>query len=162
MRDVLELEVLGSPKPKGSLRHVGRGRLVEQLEGSKPWREAVKWAALEAIAARAGTRTPAAALTGPVTVDLTVTVAKPKSAPRTRRTWPITRSSGDADKHLRNVLDALVDAAVMGDDSQVIEATVRKVYPGEHVHALAVPGARIFVVPLQPLVTTLPLPAVEL
>lgn len=145
----LELEVAGTPKPKGSLKHVGRGRLQEQLEGSKPWREAVKWAAIEAIAARARGRNPFTVLQGPVVVDVTVTVAKPKSAPKTRRTWPITRSSGDADKHLRNVLDALVDAAVMGDDSQVVEATVRKAYPGEHAHALAAPGARIFIVPLQ-------------
>lgn len=143
---VIEFDVIGSPKPKGSLKHVGHGRLQEQLEGSKPWREAVKWAALQAIRERP--RQPFTALAGPVAVDVTVTVAKPKSAPKTRRTWPVTRSSGDADKHLRNVLDALVDAGVMGDDSQVIEATVRKTYPGEHAHALHTPGARIFVVPL--------------
>jgi crossover junction endodeoxyribonuclease RusA len=142
----LQIVAVGSPKPKGSLRHVGHGRMIEQLEGSKPWREAVKWAALEAIAARDGRWFPYA---GPVSVDVTITVPKPASAPKTRRTWPVTRSSGDADKHLRNVLDALTDAAVFGDDSQVVEATVRKTYPGEHSLALTSPGARIFVTPEQ-------------
>jgi Holliday junction resolvase RusA-like endonuclease len=142
--DWLQIVAVGSPKPKGSLRHVGHGRMTEQLEGSKPWREAVKWAALEAIAERDGRWFPYA---GPVTVDVTITVPKPASAPKTRRTWPVTRRSGDVDKHLRNVLDALTDAAVFGDDSQVIAATVRKVYPEEHAHALGSPGARIFVCP---------------
>jgi Holliday junction resolvase RusA-like endonuclease len=85
---------------------------------------------------------------GPVAVDIAVTVAKPKSAPKTRRTWPATRSSGDADKHARNVLDALVDAAVIGDDSQVVELAVRKVFPGEAPDALASAGAVIVVRPI--------------
>lgn len=130
--------VRGQPKPKGSLRHVGKGRMVEQVTGSRPWREAVKYAALDAYAGPA-------AIDGPVSVDIVVTVAKPKSAPKTRRTWPITRSSGDSDKHARNVLDALVDAAVIADDSQVIVLVVQKTYPGEAPSALDSPGALIVV-----------------
>lgn len=137
----LRITVHGQPTPKGSLRHVGKGRMVEQLAGSRPWREAVKYAALDANAG-----TPA--ITGPVAVGIVVTVAKPKSAPKTRRTWPSTRSSGDADKHARNVLDALVDAAVIADDSQVVELAVHKVYPGEAPDALSSPGALIVIRPL--------------
>jgi crossover junction endodeoxyribonuclease RusA len=138
---LFRIAVFGQPKPKGSMRHVGKGRMVEQLAGSRPWREAVKYAALDAYAGPA-------AMTGPVAVDIAVTVAKPKSAPKTRRTWPSTRSSGDADKHARNVLDALVDAAVIEDDSQVVELAVRKVYPAEAPDALASPGAVITVRPV--------------
>jgi Holliday junction resolvase RusA-like endonuclease len=141
----LQFIVLGVPKAKGSMKHVGHGRMIEQLAGSKPWREAVKWAALEAIAAREGTGEPFATLSGPVVVDVVFSFAKPKSAPKTRRIWPTTRSSGDVDKLLRNVLDALVDAAVMGDDSQVVRAVPEKAFVGEHPAALNVPGATIVV-----------------
>jgi len=137
----------GAPKPKGSMKHIGNGRMKEQLEGSKPWRECVKWAAMEAIAAREGTD-PFATLDGPLEVDVVFSFAKPKSAPKTRRTWPVTRSSGDVDKLLRNLLDALVDAAVMGDDSQVVSVTARKAFVGEHPSNLARPGAQVTVRPL--------------
>lgn len=134
-----QFDVYGQPKPKGSLRHVGHGRMVEQLEGSKPWRVAVKEAALDAIR-RFGITAP---LEGPLIVEAIITVPKPKSAPKRRRSWPITRSSGDVDKHARNLLDALVDASLMGDDSQVIEIRILKAFAGEHARGLAVPGAVI-------------------
>lgn len=139
----LAFVVHGVPKPKGSMRHVGRGRMIEQLAGSKPWREAVKWAALEAVAAAGWTT-----LTGPVQVDVVFSFAKPKSAPKGRRTWPITRSTGDIDKLLRNCLDALVDAGVLRDDSQVVKTVPEKGYCGEHPAGLDVPGARVTVRPL--------------
>lgn len=132
----LEFVVLGQPKPKGSLRHVGHGRLIEQVEGSRPWREAVKWAAIDSL-------TGSSLVGVPVRVEATVTVPRPQSAPRNRRIWPITRRSGDVDKHCRNIFDALVDAAVMADDSQVVEVTIRKTFPDEHVQALPCPGAVI-------------------
>lgn len=130
----------GVPKPKGSMRHVGHGRMVEQVNG-KPWREAVKWAALEAMGHNAHDRgLDGYPLDGPLRVEATFTFAKPGSAPKRRRTWPITRSSGDADKQLRNLFDAMVDAGVMRDDSQIIEATVAKRYPLEGADALNFPG----------------------
>lgn len=144
----LTFVVHGSPKAKGSMRHVGHGRMVEQLAGSKPWREAVKWAALQAIAGREGTGDPFATLSGPVVVEVVFSFAKPKSAPKNRRTWPITRSSGDVDKLLRNLLDALVDAAVLGDDSQVVRAVPEKAYAGEYPSGLTAPGAEVVVRPL--------------
>lgn len=144
MTAALTFVVHGVPKPKGSMKSVGRGRMIESLAGSKPWREAVKWAALEAIAAAEDFTT----LTGPVQVDVVFCFPKPKSAPKTRRTWPITRSTGDVDKLLRNCFDALVDAAVMGDDSQVVKTIPEKAYAGEHPGGLDVPGARVMVRPL--------------
>lgn len=135
--NAFELIVLGQPKPKGSMRHVGNGRMIEQVAGSKPWREAVKWAAVQAKGD--GFRV----FTGPVKVSIVYTVRRPASAPKRRRIWPITRSSGDADKVARNCLDALVDAAVMLDDSQVTDLHIVKSYPGAEAGALDYPGAVI-------------------
>jgi Holliday junction resolvase RusA-like endonuclease len=147
-RDALVITALGDPKPKGSMRHVGKGRMVEQVAGSKPWREAVKYAALVYLHGdekplRNETFPTWIPLDGPICCEITYTVRKPTSAPKTRISWPITRSSGDVDKVARNCLDALVDAGVMGDDSQVVELTVRKVYPDEGIDALHTPGAVI-------------------
>ena len=138
----LVITVHGQPKPKGSMRHVGHGRMVEQLEGSKPWRVAVCEATRGVMDTTFGPRL-LALRAAPLTVEATITVAKPKSAPKGRETWPITRSSGDADKHARNLLDALVDSGLMNDDSQVIDITVRKRYPGQHPDTLDTPGAVI-------------------
>jgi crossover junction endodeoxyribonuclease RusA len=115
----------GTPKPKGSLKHIGRGRLVEQVAGSSKWREQVAWATRQQHASEP--------LTGPAAVQFEVRVTPPKSAPKRRTTLPITRSSGDLDKHARNILDALVDGGVLADDSQVVELHGRKRHclPGE-------------------------------
>jgi Holliday junction resolvase RusA-like endonuclease len=143
------ITALGQPKPKGSLRHVGKGRLVEQIKDGPAWRTTVKDAAVTTHRAYWAARQfrPAglerAPFDGPVTVEVTVTVTKPKSAPKTRPTWPVTRSSGDIDKHARNILDALVDAGVLHDDSQVIDCHLRKLYPGQHPDTLTTPGVVI-------------------
>jgi Holliday junction resolvase RusA-like endonuclease len=119
----LTFTVTGKASPKGSLRHVGHGRLIEQVAGSKPWRVLVAAAALDALA-RSDDWQPAHR--GAVQVDIDLYLERPKSAPA--RIWPITRSSGDVDKHARNILDALVDAAVIADDSQVITLHVNKAH----------------------------------
>lgn len=115
----LDFEVRGRPAPKGSLRHVGNGRLVEQVKGSAPWRAEVARAAAQAATWQGWTT-----LTGPVEVIACVQVPHLK----TPRTWPITRSSGDLDKHARNLLDAIVDAGLIVDDSQVVALHLTKRY----------------------------------
>ncbi len=133
----------GNPKPKGSLKHIGNGRLVEQVEGSGTWRGKVADAGRKAmIGAHNGPRLMRRPpLDGPLAVEITVTVAKPKSAPKRRETWPDTRASGDADKLARNILDALADGGVLADDARVIELLCRKRYPGQHPDTLDEPGA---------------------
>lgn len=132
----IRVEVDGVPKPKGSLKHIGRGRLVEQVAGSGTWRDQIAWACREQYKGQP--------LTVPAIVDFEVRVAVPKSAPKGRVTLPATRSSGDVDKHARNVLDALVDGGVLADDSRVVDLRARKRHclPGE------VPGAVIEVWPV--------------
>lgn len=116
----LDITVRGTPKPKGSLRHVGKGRLVEQVK-DKGWRAAVTIAA-------AGERDRAAWETvtdRPVHVTIGCLFTRPKTV---RRAWPTTRSSGDADKLARLILDALTDAHIIRDDSQVTRLEVTKQY----------------------------------
>lgn len=86
---------------------------------------------------------PPEPLDGPLSIDITFTVAKPASAPKTRVTWPTTRHSGDIDKLLRSTFDAITQGGAIADDSRVVEVTARKVFPGEGLDALNQPGAII-------------------
>lgn len=144
---ILDVFVPGAAKPKGSLRHVGHGRMVEQLAGSPTWRGAVREVAHKAVRCcdkpTCGDLKPGYPAAGGIEVRVRLFFAKPKSAPKTRTIQPVTRSSGDIDKHARNVLDALVDAGVIGDDSQVVVLDIRKAYCAEG----QAPGARICVWP---------------
>jgi hypothetical protein len=141
---LLDITVPGTPRPKGSLRPVGRhgqkARLVEQLTGSPEWRRTVAAAAHDAIchtpAGHPGycqpRPVPGHVVTtwpypGPVAATLILRFTRPKSAPK-RVTRPATRSSGDIDKQARNILDALQDAGVIVDDAQVVTLTVHKVF----------------------------------
>jgi len=134
---LLIIEVYGTPAPQGSKRHVGHGVMIESSKKVQPWREAVKYAALEQ------TRDYLAApLDGPVCIEAVFTFNKPRSAPKKRRTWPTTRSSGDLDKLLRSTFDALTDAAVWTDDSRVVDCHAYKVFAdAPHPDALPLPGA---------------------
>lgn len=156
------ITVHGEPAGQGRLTFlgVGRGAKHSNEKQLKPWRAAiitaaidatgshqfVEWDALSRACATCGIpQSEHAALVGvPVAADITVTVPKPKSAPKRRRTWPITRSSTDIDHHARACLDALSQSGVIyRDDSQVVDLRIRKVYPGEHTRALAAPGVVI-------------------
>lgn len=129
-------KVYGLPAPQGSKRHVGNGILVESSKRVRPWREAVKQAALDARVPAGGVLR--ATLTGAVSVDVLFYLPKPKSAPK--RFYAAKRP--DLDKLLRSTFDALGEAGVWGDDSQVVEVRAGKTYaePGK---ALDVPGATI-------------------
>lgn len=132
----IELTVYGTPGAQGSKRHVGKGRMIESSERVEPWRNAVRSETQRAL----GERAPLADV--PVSVTIIFTVAKPKSAPKTRRVWPIKKP--DIDKLVRSTLDGLKDGGAYGDDAQVVDLFVRKRYvadPG----CMWRPGARIAV-----------------
>ncbi|RMI47719.1 RusA family crossover junction endodeoxyribonuclease [Actinomadura harenae] len=118
--------------------------MVESSKKVQPWREAVKFSARDVIDITGWER-----LDGPVTIHVDFYFDPPKSAPKRRRTWPITRSSGDLDKLLRSTLDALTDAGVMRDDSQVVHIDARKVHTSPDT-LLTVPGALITVQAVTP------------
>ncbi len=123
---MIEFTALGTPRPKGSLRHIGNGRLIEQTD-VKRWMGTVRQAA-------AGQEH----LEGPVQVFLEFVFERPKSAQN--RLYPHVRSTGDLDKLVRAVLDALQPKdpwpGLIDDDSQVVRITAAKDYGLE-------PGVRI-------------------
>lgn len=140
---MLEIIVYGSPAPQGSKRFVGlsgkgHAKLIESSKAVKPWREAVKQAALGALFHGA------VSLDGPLHVTMSFTLRKPTSAPRSRRTWPDRKP--DLSKLVRSTEDALTDAGVWRDDAQVVQCWSNKTYPGEGVNALNSPGAVIRIV----------------
>jgi crossover junction endodeoxyribonuclease RusA len=132
----LRIFVPGTPRPKGSLRHVGKGRMVEQVASSGDWRAAVAYAARQELSEQERLGIPPGAYLDAVRVTIRLQFTPPKS-------WkgglPTSRATGDVDKHARNILDALVDAAVIKDDSQVSSLRVAKRYcladqgPGAHI-----------------------------
>lgn len=141
------------PAPQGSKRHVGNGVMVESSQRVKPWREAVKQAALDAGAGHG----PEGTLTGPVALEVTFTLPRPKAHYRTGRNAHLLRDNAptrpdrlpDLDKLLRSTMDALTAAGVWVDDAQVVGINARKVYP-DHLDALEHPGAAIRVAPIEP------------
>ena len=104
--------------------------MIESSARVKPWRESIRAAAL---AAMGDDWTP---ITGPVTVDLTFLLPRPKGHFGTGRNAGKLRDSApthhttkpDLDKLIRAVLDALTSAGVWGDDSQVWGLAAAKGY----------------------------------
>jgi Holliday junction resolvase RusA-like endonuclease len=146
----VELRVFGQPAGQGSKRPViagnGRLRTVEQSKRVAPWRQDVR-AAAEAFVQRweveyaylANRWTP---LDGPLVVAMVFTLPKPKSAPKTRKTWP--HSAPDAVKLARGVEDELTLAGIWKDDARVVEyVRLAKCFPGEDPDSLRSPGALI-------------------
>lgn len=139
---MIEIRAYGIPGPQGSKRFVGvskagKGLMVESSKKVMPWREAVKWAAIHARG-----KAHASTLDGPLFVSMVFTLAKPKSAPKSRKTYPKTKP--DLSKLARSTEDALTDAGLWTDDARVVEYTrLAKVYPGEDADSLDSPGVVI-------------------
>ena len=136
----LTFRAYGTPGPQGSKRHVGNGVMIESSAKVRPWRQAVKYAALDFIAA-------GNPIVGPVRVDIRFLLARPKSHYRTGKNAGLLRDSAplwpavkpDVDKLLRSTLDALGEAGVWKDDAQVVGVAVWKAYadatvPGAEIH----------------------------
>ena len=120
--------MLGKPAPQGSKRHVGKGIMVEASKRCKPWRQDVRYAALEAL--------PDgwyAMMDKPILVSVTFIFARPKGHFRTngelkpKAPSHCTARVGDTDKLCRSILDALSNS-VFSDDSQVIALNAQKRY----------------------------------
>lgn len=131
----LVITVHGKPAPQGSKRHVGNGVMIESSKRLRPWREDVKAAALTVLNGQPRIED------APVCAHITFCFDKPLRAPKRRPIWPITRSSGDVDKLVRAVFDALTDAGVWRDDAQVISVTADKIHTDDPDAPLRVPGA---------------------
>lgn len=135
---MITIVVYGIPGPQGSKAFkghskTGRGILVESSKKVKPWREAVKYAYLDAV----GRSYPM--FISPVNVEMTFTLPKPK---RPKYTCHGTRP--DLSKLARSTEDALSDIRCWKDDSLVTQYNkLAKRYPNEGDDALDRPGCVI-------------------
>ncbi len=118
-------KTIGIPAPQGSKRHVGGGRMIESCKALKPWRDL--------IIADARKQNITAVIDTPVGVSLVFCFPRPKHhfgkhgkllgrAPTHKITRP------DLDKLTRGVLDSLVYAGMIADDSLVYSINAHKRY----------------------------------
>lgn len=126
----LDFTVQGVPVPKGSMRHIGNGRMIDQTK-TKPWMNSVRSASLEAAALviEKGSIAPFI-IEVPVSVDIVFYFPRPAAAKN--RLYPHKRSVGDIDKLSRAVLDALqpsrTEIGILMDDSLVVDLIAKKRY----------------------------------
>lgn len=155
---LITITVFGTPGPQGSKRFVGtkggKGIMLESSKKVKPWREAVKTAALEAslfvaLQASAGTRS---IFDEPLYVRMVFTFHRPRGHYRSGKNAHLLRDAAPARPHgkpdlsklARSTEDALTDAGIWRDDSRVVEyLRLAKVYSNEDPEALDAPGVRI-------------------
>lgn len=127
----LNITVHGIPAPQGSKRHVGNGVMIESSQKVKPWREAVKYAAVEATG-----HGLVAPMTGPVELHVNFHFPRPKShygtgrnASRVKPGAPLHPAvAPDLSKLIRSTEDALTDAGVWRDDALVVVVRAEKFY----------------------------------
>jgi crossover junction endodeoxyribonuclease RusA len=122
--------VWGIAAPQGSKRHVGKGVMLESSDRVRPWRQDVRFAALEE-------RPPNWDMATPMRLDLVFWFPRPASHYGTRNgisylkanapIEPVSARIGDIDKLQRAVFDALTGVAYL-DDRQVVEGKARKAY----------------------------------
>jgi crossover junction endodeoxyribonuclease RusA len=142
----IEIIVLGTPAPQGSKRgfavkakgaYTGKVAQVESSAKVKPWRMAVKYAALNEIALGV---TPYETMRGPVVLGVTFRLPRPKGHYGTGRNAGLLKPSApwfpagrpDLDKLLRSTFDALGEAGVWGDDAQVVKVYGSKEYATDY------------------------------
>lgn len=129
MRTELYFTAYGIPRPQGSKRHVGNGRLVE-ASNVKPWRAAIADAVFRSFVQTGDERS----FTEPVIVYATFFLPRPKSVKRALPSVP-----PDVDKLQRALGDALsIDAGVVEDDSLIVQWVASKHYADSHE-----PGVRV-------------------
>jgi crossover junction endodeoxyribonuclease RusA len=109
--------IIGTPAPKGSKKHVGRGRLVESSKKLPAWRHA-----LDTQLAVAGSGTEPIDRNSPVWCHLEFHLHRPQAARKHQR-WQVRYP--DLDKLCRAVLDELTGRAYW-DDAQVAVLTASK------------------------------------
>jgi len=122
---MITFSVVGIPAPKGSMRTIRCGkhaRMINDSSETRPWQDAVSYAAKSAM----GGRPP---VDGPVWIVVDFYLPRPKSVKRAKRPYPIT--APDDDKLLRAVYDAMT-GIVYRDDCQCVGRCGGKWYADDH------------------------------
>lgn len=123
-----KVKVTATPVPEGNLKCIGarggRGHTVIHSNDKtlRPWRTLVALSC-KGIAAKG------VHYDGPVDVDVTFYLPRPKSVSVTARPLPTVKP--DVDKLVRGVLDGITDSGLWNDDAQVTDLTTRKRYADE-------------------------------
>jgi crossover junction endodeoxyribonuclease RusA len=129
LSDSITFTIYGIPAPQGSKRHVGRGVMIESSKKVKPWRQDVKYSAIEKKPADWDTAAP-------MILSVVFRFQRPKShfnKSGLRSSAPLhctSASAGDLDKLLRSTNDALT-GILFDDDRQVISIDASKRYCGD-------------------------------
>jgi crossover junction endodeoxyribonuclease RusA len=114
----VSFDVLGTPKPQGSNRAfvvAGKARITSASKDNG-WRDSV---------ARTAAAIDHEQFTGPVGVNITFRMPRPKSRPKTHHGWHST--SPDIDKLLRSCLDAITSSGLWKDDGQVAAVSMHAI-----------------------------------
>jgi crossover junction endodeoxyribonuclease RusA len=144
----IEIIILGTPAPQGSKHgyavkskgaYTGKVAQVESSAKVKPWRMAVKYAAMEEINLHPNS-TGWLPMTGAVVVGVVFRLPRPKGHYGTGRNVALLKPSApwcpagrpDLDKLLRSTFDALGEAGVWGDDAQVVTVRGAKKYATDY------------------------------
>ena len=128
----IAITVHGTPVTQGSKTRVGRRVIADNETRLRPWRDAIRSEAQDALEGGAEP-IPAGQ---PCHVEVTFWFARPKNHYRTGRYAHLLRDDAptrptsrmDVDKLSRAVLDALTDAGVWADDGQVVTLLAAKAY----------------------------------
>lgn len=128
----------GEPIGQGRVTTYGPGRTTHSNKSRLlPWRDNVRMATRAAMVGEARSFP----WDGPVILQATFTVPKPKATPKGRPAWPSKRP--DLSHLVRAVEDALTDAGAIDDDSRIVEIRATKTYVGGSIMALPHPGVVI-------------------
>jgi len=144
---LLQITVVGTPRPQGSKKafynaKLGRALIVDDNDKKlRTWRQDVVSATVAVLRSQRRAALPPGT---PLDVGIAFMMPRPKGHWRTGRNAHLLRdhlparpsSKPDIDKLVRGTLDALRDAGVYVDDSQVVDLHVRKVWANEHAGAL--------------------------
>ena len=145
------ITVYGKPITQGSKIRTRWSMRDSNGDTLDPWRDNVRSMAIKVVEADTGFGTD------PVNVNIYFTFPRPnahygtgKNAGQVKASappFPSSHAIGDIDKLVRACLDALTDAGMWKDDSQVVGLLAIKVWVGSPL-ALDRPGAVINVTPL--------------
>lgn len=127
----IHLRVYGLPAPQGSKVRTRWGGMREASKGLPGWRQAIRDAAKDLVAA-----TPSLPILVACRLHVVFYLPRPKSVSAVRRPLPSVKP--DYDKLARS-LDSLTDAGVVLDDSLIVSAFVAKRYATDDEP----PGAKI-------------------
>lgn len=117
----VEFTTHGVPVPQGSHRTTVTPRGVRIFDDNKNlagWKNAVAWSAKAGMGGQAPSDLP---------IELTIDFVLPVPNSREGQLWPLEQRTGDLDKLVRAVLDAMT-AIVYKDDSQVVRMLAMKRY----------------------------------